>query len=293
MDKTNFKIDKVLSILACLIVFISTAHADLDKKISEYVSGLIPGDGITETSIELNNADTDNINFSILGVRNLDLQSDSNFFTQFSLRNEEKNNHARMTGNLGLGYRALSSDGAFMFGANSFLDGDIFEGHKRLGFGLEAKGQLVDFSSNYYQGITRMEIVEGTEEKILSGWDYNFTTQIPHHPWARVNLQGYKWGAEKGVLDQRGMVYATELDLSPTTQFVFSLDNSSVASVDDVYKMELNFVYPPRENIATAQDGKSDQAFEKSNMEDKLTAKIRRNNNLAVEIQGQVIITSK
>jgi hypothetical protein len=57
--------------------------------------------------------------------------------------------------------------------------------------------------------------------------------------------------------------------------------------------MELNFVYPPRENIATAQDGKSDQAFEKSNMEDKLTAKIRRNNNLAVEIQGQVIITSK
>ena len=66
MNKTNFKIHKILSILACLIVFISTAHADLDKKISEYVSSLIPGDGITETSIELNNADTDNINFSIL-----------------------------------------------------------------------------------------------------------------------------------------------------------------------------------------------------------------------------------
>ena len=62
MDKTNFKIDKILLILGCLIVFISTAHADLDKKISEYVSGLIPGDGITETSIELNNDDTDNIN---------------------------------------------------------------------------------------------------------------------------------------------------------------------------------------------------------------------------------------
>ena len=41
------------------------------------------------------------------------------------------------------------------------------------------------------------------------------------------------------------------------------------------------------------QDGKSNVAFEKGNMQAKLTDKVRRNNNLAVEIQGAVIITSK
>ena len=34
-------------------------------------------------------------------------------------------------------------------------------------------------------------------------------------------------------------------------------------------------------------------AFVKENMEDKLKEKVRRNNNLVVEIQGAVIITSK
>jgi len=41
-------------------------------------------------------------------------------------------------------------------------------------------------------------------------------------------------------------------------------------------------------------DGAIDEvAFVKQNMKDKLKEKVRRNNNLAVEIQGSVIITSK
>jgi hypothetical protein len=33
--------------------------------------------------------------------------------------------------------------------------------------------------------------------------------------------------------------------------------------------------------------------FVKANMKDKLRDKVRRNNNLAVEIQGSIIVTSK
>jgi hypothetical protein len=33
--------------------------------------------------------------------------------------------------------------------------------------------------------------------------------------------------------------------------------------------------------------------FVKANMEDKLSSKVRRNNNLVVEVQGAVIVTSK
>ena len=284
-------------LILAIVFFTSIASADIgntvSKKISDFISNLIPGEGITETSIEINDADNDNINFSILGVRNLDKTDDTNFFTQFSLKNEEKNSSGRLTGNLGFGYRSLNEDQSFMHGANAFLDGDIFEGHKRLGLGWESKSSLVDLSTNYYQKLTSMKVVDGTEEKILSGWDYNLTTQVPYHPWVNLNLQGYNWYAEKASVDSKGMVYASEFNISPVTQFNFSLDNSGNAGVEDIYKAEILFTYPPRENIRTMQDGKSDVAFEKENMQAKLTEKVRRNNNLTVEIQGAVIVTSK
>ena len=288
---------KFLEIVFFVSFFTSIASADIgntvSKKISDFISNLIPGEGITETSIEINDADNDNINFSILGVRNLDKTDDTNFFTQFSLKNEEKNSSGRLTGNLGFGYRSLNEDKSFMHGANVFLDGDIFEGHKRLGLGWETKSSLVDLSTNYYQKLTRMKAVDGTEEKILSGWDYNLTTQVPYHPWINLNLQGYNWYAEKASVDTKGMVYTSEFNISPVTQFNFSLDNSGNEGVEDIYKAEILFTYPPRENIRTMQDGKSNVAFEKENMQAKLTEKVRRNNNLTVEIQGAVIVTSK
>jgi len=288
---------KFLEIVFFVSFFTSIASADIgntvSKKISDFISNLIPGEGITETSIEINDADNDNINFSILGVRNLDKTDDTNFFTQFSLKNEEKNSSGRLTGNLGFGYRSLNEDKSFMHGANVFLDGDIFEGHKRLGLGWETKSSLVDLSTNYYQKLTSMKTVDGTEEKILSGWDYNLTTQVPYHPWINLNLQGYNWYAEKASVDPKGMVYTSEFNISPVTQFNFSLDNSGNEGVEDIYKAEILFTYPPRESIRTMQDGKSDVAFEKENMQAKLTEKVRRNNNLAVEIQGAVIVTSK
>ena len=112
-------------LILAIVFFTSIASADIgntvSKKISDFISNLIPGEGITETSIEINDADNDNINFSILGVRNLDKTDDTNFFTQFSLKNEEKNSSGRLTGNLGFGYRSLNEDKSFMHGANIFL----------------------------------------------------------------------------------------------------------------------------------------------------------------------------
>ena len=46
--------------------------------------------------------------------------------------------------------------------------------------------------------------------------------------------------------------------------------------------------------IKTLQDGFiANAAFEKENVEKKLKDKVRRSNNLVVEIQGAVIVTSK
>ena len=62
---------------------------------------------------------------------------------------------------------------------------------------------------------------------------------------------------------------------------------------DDEFTYKLTYNYPPREDGRSMQDGLSNVAFEKENVEQKLKEKVRRNNNLTVEVQGSIIITSK
>ena len=60
---------------------------------------------------------------------------------------------------------------------------------------------------------------------------------------------------------------------------------SSVDGQDDVNNYKLTFIHPPKNNQPSLLDGAIAQ--------EALKDKVRRNNNLAVEIQGSVIITSK
>ena len=278
---------KKLVIIFLFLSFTNSNAAD----ISNILSNLIPGEGLTEASIQIN--EDDNPDLEILAVRDINKTNKSNLFTQFSIHTQEINNNDRFVGNLGIGYRKLNDDQSIMLGANTFLDGDLNKGHKRLGLGLEAKGSMLDLSLNNYQKITNMKTIDGTDEQILSGWDYNLTTQIPYTPWAKFNFQGYKWENEKTSQDTKGYQYSSELSINSSLQLNLSLDDSALAGVEDVYKAELVFIHPPRENVKTMKDGFSDIAFEKENMEVKLAEKVRRNNDLAIEIQGQVIVTSK
>ena len=287
----------IFVILSVLALFPSSILADVKQKaldnLANKIAETIPGEGITELSLKYKDSDDDQLNFSILGVRDILRTDDSNLFTQFSFKNKEVNSDGRVHGNLGFGYRKLNDDQSIMLGANTFLDGDLNKGHKRLGLGLEAKGSMLDLSLNNYQKITNMKTIDGTDEQILSGWDYNLTTQIPYTPWAKFNFQGYKWENEKTSQDTKGNQYSSELNINSSLQLNLSLDDSALAGVEDVYKAELVFIHPPRENVKTMKDGFSDIAFEKENMEVKLAEKVRRNNDLAIEIQGQVIVTSK
>ena len=70
-------------------------------------------------------------------------------------------------------------------------------------------------------------------------------------------------------------------------------DTSDNKAVDDEFTYKLTYVYPPRGDGKSIQDGFSKLAFEKQNMESKLSEKVQRDNNIVIEIQGSVIITSK
>ena len=288
--------NKILILI--LTFFISTSvNADVTSKalnkVSEKISNLIPGEGITEVSLDYNDGDEDQLNFSILGVRDIEATDNSNFFTQFSLMNQEINSSGRIIGNLGLGYRKLSEDKNFMFGANTFYDRDLTDGQSRLGLGIEAKGSILDLTANSYTKISNSKTVNGVKEQVLSGWDYNLTSQIPRAPWARINYNGYKWEAEKASNDQKGNIYSLELDVTNSVEVVGSLDKSSLNGVDDETSLSINYVYPPKEKSMVMSDGLSNYMFEKRNMEQELKEKVRRRNKMVMEIQGSIIMTSK
>ena len=293
-------------ILITCIIAISlgvNAHADvkgvslnkISEKVSSTVSNLIPGEGLTEVDVKLrdDNNGNGNYEFKILGVRDILPSDNSNLFTQFSLHTQEINSDKRIIGNLGLGYRFLNSDQSMMFGANTFYDQDLEENHKRVGLGFEAKAAMLDFNYNLYQKATNQLVISGTNEQVLSGQEYNITSQIPYMPWSTFNFQGYRMENEKATQDVKGNIYSLEMALNPSLQFDILKDVSSVDGQEDEWEYMLTFTHPPRENKSTLADGlTSDEAFVKTDMQASLKDKVRRNNNLAVEIQGAITFTA-
>jgi len=269
---------------------------EISEKTSNFVSGIIPGEGLTEVDVRLrdNNLGNGNYEFKILGVRDILPSDNSNLFTQFSLHTQEINSDKRIIGNLGLGYRFLNSDQSMMFGANTFYDQDLEENHKRVGLGFEAKAAMLDFNYNLYQKATNQLVISGTNEQVLSGQEYNITSQIPYMPWSTFNFQGYRMENEKTTQDVKGNIYSLEMALNPSLQFDIEKDVSSVDGQEDEWNYRLIFTHPPRNNKASLLDGVvSQEAFVKKDMKDSLKGKVRRNNNLAVEIQGAITFTAK
>ena len=296
--------NKILTTCIISIFLGVNAHADIkgaslnkiSEKVSSTVSNLIPGEGLTEVDVKLrdDNNGNGNYEFKILGVRDILPSDNSNLFTQFSLHTQEINSDKRIIGNLGLGYRFLNSDQSMMFGANTFYDQDLEENHKRVGLGFEAKAAMLDLNYNLYQKATNQLVISGTNEQVLSGQEYNITSQIPYMPWSTLNFQGYRMENEKAAQDIKGNIYSLEMALNSSLQFDIEKDVSSVNGAEDEWNYKLTFTHPPKKNKPTLLEGAiAQEAFVKKNMKNTLKDKVRRNNNLAVEIQGSIIITSK
>ena len=279
---------KRLFIYIFVLLFFSNSYA---KDVSEFFNNLIPGEGLTEASIQIN--EDDNPDIEILALRDIESTNNSNLFTQFSLHTQETNGHNRLIGNIGLGYRKLSHDKSNVVGVNLFLDNDFNAGHQRGSVGFELKGANLDLTANSYHKITNMEVHKSTEEQVLTGYTINLATQIPYAPWAKINWENYSWENEKASSDTEGNSLALEAYLSPSVQLELKNDMSDNSGIDDEFTSKLIFIYPPREDGKSMKDGFSNVAFEKENVQKKLKEKVKRNNNLTVEVQGSIIVTSK
>jgi hypothetical protein len=251
---------------------------------NESIQELIPGQGLTEVSIQLR--ESYKPDFSILAVRELYRNNNGNTFLQVSLFNTEVQNEERFTGNFGLGKRFLSNDKFLMTGFNTFLDYDNY-GNTRGSIGGELKNATFGLTSNYYK-----KIKDGTDsEKVLDGYDVQLTSQIPYLHWANVFVNHYKWyGVERS--DIEGRKYGSELSLLPSFNLEVAYDDKTAKGLEDEYYVKLNYVYPPRERIPTALDGVSKEMWvKKKDMTDQLLTKVRRQNKIMVELSGAATVS--
>jgi len=267
------------------------------EKVDEYVSNLvgkafgneniqelIPGQGLTEVSVQLR--ENYKPDFSVLAVRELNRNNNGNTFLQMSLFNTDVQNKERFTGNLGLGKRFLSNDKFLMTGFNTFLDYDNY-GNTRGSIGGELKNATFGLTSNYYK-----KIKDGKDlEKVLDGYDVQLTSQIPYLHWANVFVNHYKYfGVNRD--DVEGRKYGSELSLLPSFNLEVAYDDKTKKGLEDEYYVKLNYVYPSREKIPTALDGVSKQMWVvKKDMTDQLLTKVKRQNKIMVEMSGAATIS--
>ena len=282
---------KILKII--LIFFItSSSHADvvgsaLDKaseKISEYTSGLIPGEGYTETSIDLR--ENSKPDYSILAVRELLKLDSGNIFTQFSLFNTEQANEEKIIGNFGLGIRKLSNDNNTLAGFNAFIDNDFSETNRRASIGFELRNSVLDFHTNVYQGLH-----DSQDERVLDGWEYRLAGQVPYLHWSKIFINHYEWD---GVLrdDIKGTKMGSEIILTKSLDLEVAYDDKDKKGLEDEWYAKIQLVHPPRNNGPTAMDGVSQVAWkEKKDMSGELLSKVKRNNKIMIEFKGSATIS--
>ena len=256
----------------------------ISERTSAFVSNLIPGEGDTEFRVDFREGASPD--YSILVVREIMPMDEGKLFTQFSFFNNEQNGDERITGNLGFGLRKLSDDKTWLFGLNNFYDQDISEGHSRTSFGIEARSAVLDFHLNRY-----LALGHGLDgEKVLDGWDAQFSSQVPYYHWANVFLNSYKWEGEDRT-DIEGLKYGSEMILNPNLILEAAYDDKESKGLEDQWYAKLKFIYPGREG-PTALDGKSSSMWkEEKNMSGQMLTKVKRQNKIMVEFRGSSTVS--
>jgi len=278
------KYAKTLISVILYLFLTSMVYADgVASKVSEYINNIIPGEGDTEVSIDIR--ENFKPDYSILGVREIEKTSSGNFFTQFSIFNTEKSNDERIVGNLGFGKRMLNDDKTMLTGFNAFIDYDDI-GNARSSLGVEARNAVLNFGYNYYFGID-----DGTDEKVLDGYDLRFASQIPYMHWADIFVNNYEWeGRDRD--DIKGMKIGSELLLSPTFNLELAFDDKDKDGLEDEWYANITFVHPPRSGPSLQDGFLSNSAWkEEKDMSGELLSKVDRQNKIVVEFKGSSTIS--
>lgn len=200
-------------------------------------------------------------------------------YSRYSLFSEMRN-----TVNSGLGYRRLLNNGNILLGGSLFFDNEFDNSHRRVGFGAEAKVGPLDGFFNYYLGASDTRDLTATiSEKVMDGYDFRLTSQVPYLPWAKLNTAYYHWDKINGPDNTNGYEVGGEFLLTPNLGFeVKRRDDNNNASTNS-FMLRFQLADQKRPALFGGTGTYSKVAFEKRNLQGETLNKVRRENRVMVE----------
>ena len=266
---------------------INKVYEKSSKSTESYLENLFSGPGDTEVSIMGKNGNKPE--GSIMIVRPLKIQDDNILFYQGQISNYSVIGKERQGLNLGLGYRNLSNDGNSFYGVNSFIDSDSEE-NLRASLGLELRSSNFELNGNYYEALSGGVKVGLDTNRALSGHNISVVGQMPYVPWANLSVSSYEWDAAKNSKNSKGEVYKAELNLTNSISLEAGVDDNNISLEDNFAR--LTYTYPGRERTTMLNGFVSTDAFENSDVREDMLSKVKRSNQITVEVESSGVIIS-
>ena len=216
--------------------------------------------------------------------------NNSVFFHQTQINNYQVRSEDRQALNFGLGYRVLSDDKSFFYGGNVFFDIDT-EQNTRSSIGAEFKASIFSLTANRYVKLSGANTVGSYTERTLDGYDLILTGQVPFIPWAHINFTNYQWDKINNSKDSKGNKFSGEFYLNKNIFIEAGVDDNDISGSDEF--ISVAYTWPGIEKPTLVDGIISKTAFEGSNVEDQMLSKIRRNNRIVLEVEGEGVTISR
>jgi hypothetical protein len=115
--------------------------------------------------------------------------------------------------------------------------------------------------------------------------------QVPFMPWAHINFTSYKWDKINNSKDSSGNKVSGEFYLNQNIMFAAGIDDNNISGSDEFIK--LSYIWPGKKTKTMSDGLISKTAFVKSNVKNEILTKIRRNNRIVLEVEGEGVIISR
>ena len=223
-------------------------------------------------------------------TREINKKNNSVFFHQTQINNYQVRSEDRQALNFGLGYRVLSDDKSFFYGGNVFFDIDT-EQNTRSSIGAEFKASIFSLTANRYVKLSGANTVGSYTEKTLDGYDLIITGQVPFMPWAHINFTNYQWDKINNSKESKGNKFSGEFYVTKNIFIEAGVDDNDISGSDEF--ISVAYTWPGIEKPTLVDGIISKTAFEGSNVEDQMLSKIRRNNRIVLEVEGEGVTISR
>ena len=158
---------------------------------------------------------------------------------------------------------------------------------------------MLDFNANLYRAITgykSVDVATQTEERAMSGYDYELRSQVPFLPWLTAGVRRFHWASDLGN-DLNGWVYSGAADITPNLSLEAGYSRQNGQSGEGFVKLAFHLARTDRPAMLS-REGVSHQIFEPRDMRTYTLDKVRRENRIIVERRtpvagGAVVIIAR